>query len=133
MTRESAEKTAKTEDKSMKRDFDSIVLTVVDKPFFVGFWGSHPDEENDDCWNGDTYATLDEARAAFAAECSDKECAYIELDGPNVHEIRANPSYDRAHVERERRRADLEWQREQAMEAGMLHGIDAYNDEMGYS
>lgn len=28
--------------------------------------------------------------------------------------------------------ADNEWLREQAMEAGMLHGIDAYNDMMGY-
>jgi len=28
---------------------------------------------------------------------------------------------------------DDDWKREQAMEAGMLHGIDAYNDAMGYS
>jgi hypothetical protein len=27
---------------------------------------------------------------------------------------------------------DAEWQRERAMEAGMLHGIDAYNEVMGY-
>lgn len=27
---------------------------------------------------------------------------------------------------------DEEWLKEQAMEAGMLHGIDAYNDMMGY-
>ena len=25
-----------------------------------------------------------------------------------------------------------DWKREQAMEAGMLYGIDAYNDMMGY-
>jgi hypothetical protein len=29
-------------------------------------------------------------------------------------------------------KVDAEWQREQAREAGMLHGIDAYNDMMGY-
>lgn len=28
--------------------------------------------------------------------------------------------------------SDDEWRREQAMEAGMLHGIDAYNEIMGY-
>ena len=28
--------------------------------------------------------------------------------------------------------SDDEWRREQAMEAGMLHGIDAYNEMMGY-
>ena len=27
---------------------------------------------------------------------------------------------------------DQDWQRERAMEAGMLHGIDAYNEIMGY-
>ena len=27
---------------------------------------------------------------------------------------------------------DREWQHEQAMEAGMLHGIQGYNDIMGY-
>lgn len=25
-----------------------------------------------------------------------------------------------------------EWKKEQAMEAGMLHGLDAYNEIMGY-
>tara|TARA_B100000085_G_scaffold282049_1_gene309828 strand:- start:1118 stop:1474 length:357 start_codon:yes stop_codon:yes gene_type:complete len=28
---------------------------------------------------------------------------------------------------------DDSWKREQAMEAGMLHGIDAYNDVMGFA
>lgn len=27
---------------------------------------------------------------------------------------------------------DSDWQREMAMEAGMLHGADAYNEMMGY-
>lgn len=29
--------------------------------------------------------------------------------------------------------SDKEWQQERATEAGMLHGIDAYNDVMGYT
>jgi hypothetical protein len=28
--------------------------------------------------------------------------------------------------------SDREWQRERAVEAGMLHGVEAYNDVMGY-
>ena len=28
--------------------------------------------------------------------------------------------------------SDREWQREQAMEAGMLHGVQGYNEVMGY-
>jgi hypothetical protein len=28
---------------------------------------------------------------------------------------------------------DAAWEQEMAMEAGMLHGIDAYNEEMGFN
>jgi hypothetical protein len=133
----------------------------------VNFWGSHPDKENDDCWFGESYATLAEARAAFesdpyalllswraahiermltevtahggehaanhlreilmaeiAAELANT--AYLEIDGPDVNEVRANPDFE----PRKRARDDRDWQREQAMEEGMLHGIDAYNDVM---
>lgn len=34
--------------------------------------------------------------------------------------------------QREREADNRAWQRELAMEAGMLHGVDAYNDMMGY-
>lgn len=112
---------------------ESLKLWDDSKPFFVGFWGSHPDEGNDDCWDGDSYETEAEARERYAASDVDRDCAFVELNGPGVHEVRRNPAYDAKAVEREQRRADLEWQREQAMEAGMLHGIDTYNDEMGYS
>jgi len=30
------------------------------------------------------------------------------------------------------RQCEAEWQHEQAMEAGMLHGVDAYNETMGW-
>ncbi len=134
--------------------------------YTVSFWGSHPDKENDDCWCGESYTTLGEARAAFEsdpfelmsswrtehhvqrmAELADRsatleeiaavrmglvesdaahvrDSAYIEIDGPDVHEVRPNP-----HFKARRRDAeDRQWLREQAMEAGMLHGCDAHND-----
>lgn len=99
--------------------------------FTVEYWGSDPDEKNDDCWTGYDFASIDEARAKFAAEPDAyyySDTAFIVLDGPGVHEQRKHPGFrpnsDRAH--------DAEWQREIAMEAGMLYGVDAYNDEMGY-
>jgi len=36
------------------------------------------------------------------------------------------------HVTEDPAKFEAEWRREQAMEAGMLHGIDAYNEVMGY-
>jgi hypothetical protein len=139
---------------------------IDQKPYSVTTWGSHPDEDNDDCWTGEGYDTLAEARAAFEtdlhdlfalwttdlhvkrlAELSDRAAsaeeihmvrmgllvqnaedvrstAYIMLDGPDVNEIRKNPHFKA----RSRKADDDAWRREQAMEAGMLHGCDAYND-----
>jgi len=137
------------------------------KKYMVTLWGSHPDAENDDCWTGESYATLAEARAAFELDlfdlvtswstehhvkrmaelvdraateaeigmvrmallCQDANTmvgtAYIMIDGPDVNEVRKNPHFKA----RSRKSADdAEWRREQAMEAGMLHGCDAYND-----
>lgn len=113
-------------------------------PYTVTLWGSHPDENNDDAWTGGDYATRDEAIAAYRAVCMFPEdglaehlaCggwAFVEIDGPDVHEVSKNP--DQASVRKHRRqmeRDDRDWQRERANEAGMLHGIDAYNDEMGW-
>lgn len=103
--------------------------------FSVSLFGSHPDRDNDDCWTGDTFATEAEARACFddpwapgrfdEAYYSDGT-AFITLDGPGVNEVRANPGY------RPRRRNDREWQREIAMQAGMMGGCIAYNEAMGY-
>jgi hypothetical protein len=94
--------------------------------YSVDYWGSDPDEGNDDCWTGYDFATLDEARAKFAAEpdayhCSDT--AVIVLDGPDVHEKRKNPGF------RPSKRDDSEWRSEAVMQAGMLGGCEAYNDE----
>jgi hypothetical protein len=35
-------------------------------------------------------------------------------------------------IREESAKDDANWKREQALEAGMLHGVDAYNDAMGY-
>ena len=117
-----------------------------DKPFTVSLWGSNPDEtDNDDCWTGEDFATREEAIAAYrevvmfpdhsalSLACGPRgSWEYVMIDGPETHELTQNP--DRPSCERRRRelaRSDREWQRERAMEAGMLHGIEAYNDEMG--
>jgi hypothetical protein len=99
------------------------------RPYSVDYWGSHPDDDNDDCWTGEDFATLEEARARFAAEVPTyyrSSTAYVVLDGPGVHEERRNPGFKPA------REVDSEWRREMAMEAGMAFGCDAYNDAMGY-
>jgi hypothetical protein len=104
-------------------------------PYSVSLFGSHPDEGNDDCHTGDDFATLEEARAAFSNPFSHfspaeaPTAAYIMLDGPDVHEIRANPEYV-APVDGDD--GEDEWRRERAMQAGMAFGCDGYNDEMGW-
>jgi len=92
----------------------------------VNEWGSHPDENNDDCWTGQDFDTLEEARDCFKEQCKTAAEGCVELKGPDVHEVhdtgkRAAPAEDSGS-----------WKREMAMEAGMLHGIQGYNDVMGY-
>lgn len=117
----------------------------LDKPYSVTLWGSNPDEtDNDDCWTGDDFATREEALAAYQkivmfpdapfdrATFADFE--FVMIDGPDVHEVTANP--DQRSQKRRRReleRSDREWQREHAMQAGMLAGCDGYNRAMGWS
>jgi hypothetical protein len=116
------------------------------KPYSVTLWGSNPDETDaDDCWTGDDFATREEAIAcyrevvmfpddsALARCCGRGGWEYVMIDGPDAHEVTQNP--DRAACDRHRRelaRDDAAWQRERAMEAGMLHGIEAFNDEYGW-
>ena len=100
---------------------------------------------NGDEQTGDDYETSAEALQAYrevvmfpddsqlAKVCGRGGWEYVMVDGPETHELTQNP--DRAACRRCRReleRSDGEWQRERAMEAGMLHGVEAYNDEMGY-
>jgi hypothetical protein len=105
------------------------------KPYSVLFWGSHPDDDNDDCHSGEDFATRHEAMAYFNGTAVEDACSYtawIVVDGPDVSEERPNPDYDAAWVEAERLRDDAAWRHEIAMEAGMLGGCDAYNDAMGF-
>lgn len=120
---------------------------LLAKPYSVTLWGSNPDAtDNDDCWTGDDFATRDEALLAYrevvmfpdhsqlARVCGPRgSWEYVMIDGPETHEITQNP--DRQSCTRLRRELasfNAGWRREIATESGMLHGIEAYNDEMGY-
>jgi hypothetical protein len=97
-----------------------------------------------DNWTGSDFATRAEALACYRevvmfpddsqiAKVCGRGWEFVMIDGPDAHEVTENPA--RPSVERHRRalkRSDREWQHERAMEAGMLHGVEAYNDEMGY-
>lgn len=122
--------------------------------FSVDTWGSDPDLGNDDCWTGEEFATIEEAEAAFdkALKEADRDTEFVTLSpftreqkdlsetqrviggkpvilmGDEIKRAR-NPKFKR----RDKAAEDRAWQREIAMEAGMLHGVDAYNDAMGYS
>lgn len=127
---------------------DGSTYTREVLPYSVNLWGSHPDAGNDDCWTGDEFATLDEALACYRAlsgsignfvlaEQLDKvtghDWEYVEIDGPDVHDVSRNPDQARQRRHRrERTRGDREWQREIAHQAGMAFGCDGYNDAMGW-
>lgn len=101
--------------------------------YHVNLWGSKPGT-NDDCWTGTEVETLEEALQIYndpwgrfkGFDFSRSSTAYIELVGPNVYKTRQNPEYD------DREDDDDDWRREMAREAGMLHGVSAYNEVMGY-
>ena len=95
----------------------------------VDHWGSHPDLENDDCFTGDDFEALEEAKASKFYARGHYSVQYIVLDGPDIHEVRKNPNYsakacrfDDSSLERS----------ERAMQAGMAFGCQGYNEEMGY-
>jgi hypothetical protein len=104
------------------------------KPFSVLYWGSHPDLDNDDCWTGEDFDTLEEAMACFLADPPDhtlRDTQYIELDGhvdaKGNNLIRLNP-----HFRSSRKDDFADWKQEAAHQAGMAFGPDGYNDEMGW-
>lgn len=117
-----------------------VVMSATSLPFVVALWGSKPGTE-DDCWTAADFATLEEARAAFddvelsefddlfkASPGTYRSTAWIELDGPGVHEERRNPDF----APTDPGNWEAEWQQERAHQAGMGLGIQAYNDEMGW-
>lgn len=108
-----------------------------DLPHSVLLYGSHPDLDNDDCWTGADFATLAEAQAVLADPWSRFDKAYhntstacFVLDSADLPDLVVvdNPGFKPTSDEDFER----EWRRELAMEAGMLHGCDAYNEVMGW-
>jgi len=109
----------------------------MEKLFSVCLWLTHPDQENDDCMTGEDFATEGEARACIINlggtfdMVYHSDCAFIELDGPNVHEVIERPGV----AKRAKRQARLDYsleRSERAMQAGMAFGCDGYNDTMGF-
>ena len=102
-------------------------------PFAVNQWCSHPDAGNDDCQTGEDFETLELATDAYDKLVAEYFIAFIELTGPDgLRRVRANSAFNAKRVARERAADDDEWRHEQAMEAGMLHGVEGYNEAMGY-
>jgi len=102
-------------------------------PYTVLQWCSHPDDGNDDCQTGEDFETLALAEKAYDDLVAKYFIAFIELKGPDgLRRVRANPAFNAKRVARERAQDDAEWRHEQAVEAGMLGGIEAYNEAMGY-
>ena len=96
-------------------------------PYSVNHWGSHPDKGNDDCWTGDDFATFELALADYNV---DPDCytAYVELDGPEVYMVRANPNYSpkQCRIDSGAERSEF------AMQQGMAFGCQGYNEAMGW-
>lgn len=112
--------------------------------YSVNLWGSHPDDDNDDCWVGSDFATLAEAQAVFDSwrahfetpHFSVHDAAYVELargtrgDGMlqvESIEIKPNPDFVPSTDD-----IDDVWRSELSMQTGMAFGVQGYNDAMGY-
>jgi hypothetical protein len=116
-------------------------MSDTTKPYAVCLWGSKPGE-NDDCWTGKEFSSLEEAVSAYnnPSEMSDSIAydikvalhdgseLWVELSGKGIDQSRCiSPGRKRTARENDDHR------REMAMEAGMAFGCDAYNDMMGWS
>lgn len=131
----------------MQKRSPAFVAEQRDKPYSILMWGSHPDDDNDDCSTGVDFDTREEAELIFRSADPIEELSkvhrrdypdginfaayyrdtpFIELDGPDINEVRKLGDPRKIPVD------DHEWRREQAMQAGMGLGVDAYNDAMGY-
>ena len=108
----------------------------MEKEFSVNLWRTHPDLENDDCYTGESFETLEEAIACFfhlegtfdMVYYSD--CPFVEMDGPGIHGVMELPGV----AKRARKAAamdDAAGRSEYAMQQGMGLGVHAYNEAMG--
>lgn len=104
-------------------------------PYGVEDWGAHPDDNDDCCWDSTEFATLSEAEEELAhqLQSGDTTVVCFILCGPGLRTIHPNPTFNKAQAQREKAADDAAWRHEVSMEAGMLHGIQAYNDAMGQS
>jgi len=103
------------------------------KLYSVTLWSDTPGE-TDTCNTGEDFSTEKEARMCLADLGAHfphgYDVPYILLDGPGVHEVTIRTSALK-RAQRERDRDDREARSEEAMQAGMMGGIHAYNDAMG--
>lgn len=99
--------------------------------FSVDEWGSHPDENNDDCWTGEEFPTLEEARAAYDTLTKgelDKHTAFVILSGEGVViAIFKNPKFKPSQKDG----VDELWRQESQNQAAMEHGVQGWNDYEG--
>jgi hypothetical protein len=122
-------------------------------PFSINLWGSHPDDDNDDCWTGIDFETLDAAKAwldapvfgppevgrvavFFSSNYGQLVRNCDEPDGTGLDfveeiEVRKNPLYDEKAARRRRAAEDAADRREAQMQAAMGHGVQGWNDYEG--
>lgn len=109
------------------------------KAFSVNLWGCQPGTD-DCCWEGVVCDTLQEAEALYEDPFghrgfSESYCRsvygelWIELDGPDCHRER---QLQKARPQAPQAPEDDEGLHEQAMQAGMEFGVEAYNETMGW-
>jgi hypothetical protein len=99
---------------------------MSDKPYYVSFWSSDMDEGNDDNITGVDCVDLDEAQRTLAAMKNEpwlrEQWLFAYIEGPEgrIH-IEKNPHFV----------PDTDLDNEFAIQQGMGHGVDAYNEAIG--
>jgi len=115
------------------------------KSYHVELWCSDPREDGDDHCQSYEFEDLASAKRAFEnprdeMRANDLHCVtHLQLTRVVLYDGReyADPIGVRqvmtdAQIAKMRADDDRTWKREIAMEAAMLHGVDAYNEVMGY-
>jgi hypothetical protein len=101
----------------------------------INNWCSHPDDGNDDCNTGGDFDSLEDAKASKFYTSAPYYIMFIEIDGPigsDYYRVIKNPNYSAKRVKADNRESEMMDRSERAMQAGMLGGCEAYNEEMGY-
>lgn len=109
------------------------------KPFSLTLWGSHPDEDNDDCWTGSDYATEAEARGDLATFQRNmvpqgwnvshaqtlRDTSHFMVDGPGLSEPEVVSNHN--YIKQRQPQRD----REEQFQAAMAFGTQGWNDYEG--